>query len=143
MGTSARIGIVHADGSVVSTRLNWDGYPTNVGPILRRAFTTEAQVRALLNLGELSQLGASTDAPAGHTFNTPAAGHCVAYGRDRGEKNTAARANGNVQGFVARAADDGSEYLYLFRDGSWEGASMHHRRGEFMPLDEMIVKFTA
>jgi len=67
--------------------VNWDGYPEHAGATLLKHYATKPAILKLLKLGHLSTLHASTNKPRNHTFERPVAGHCVAYGRDRGQSN--------------------------------------------------------
>lgn len=94
---NAVIGIRDGD-SVLFTTLHNDGGIDDAGLILWRWYSDEDQVRGLLSLGNLSVLRPlSCPRPyrAGlepHCFDTPQAGVCVAYGRDRGERRQGAQA---------------------------------------------------
>ena len=122
MGTRSTIAIENADGTVTGIYCHWDGYLSNNGRILQKFYTTEAQVRELIALGDLSSLGANIGEQ--HDFNTAdtaetlAETRCTAYGRDRGEKDVAARTAHNWRQFIA---EDGQEYDYLFQPstGTW------------------------
>lgn len=89
MGTRSQIGILEPDGSVTSIYCHWDGYVEHHGPILRDHYKTEEKVRALMALGDISVLGAEIGEK--HDFDHAPEGVCNAYGRDRGENDTAAR----------------------------------------------------
>jgi hypothetical protein len=72
MSTRSTIGIREKGGAEKRVYCHFDGYLSNNGRILLMHFDSEAKVRELLSLGDLSALGASIDGS-------------VAYSRDRGE----------------------------------------------------------
>lgn len=117
MATRGNIGLLRSNGSVRRIYTHWDSYPAHHGPILLKNFDTVEKVNALLDLGDLSILDESIEKPEGHTFDTPVDGHCIAYGRDRGEEGTAARELTSK----ADAVKGMEEYLYLFdeKKGKW------------------------
>jgi hypothetical protein len=122
MGTRSTISIQNEDGTVTGIYVHWDGYLSNNGRILQEFYTTEAQVRELIALGDLSSLGANIgerhDFNAADTATTLAETRCTAYGRDRGETGIEARTAHNWRQFIA---ENGQEYDYLFTPGTgWE-----------------------
>lgn len=89
MSCHSTIALKTGYGSCLAIRCHYDGYPAHHGPILMSAYDTEEKVRALLALGDLSVLGPELGEK--HDFrdqNHPT--WCLAYGRDRGERNTEA-----------------------------------------------------
>ena len=113
MSTRARVGIVNADKTVTSIYTHHDGYISHHGPILLEHYDTEAEVRKLLALGDLSRL--TGDLGDTHNFDTSYHTHpdwCCAYGRDRGSESKAH--TGELIDFP------GEEYNYLFRNNKWE-----------------------
>lgn len=113
MGTRSTIGLEYPDGTVRRIYCHWDGYPDNNGKILVEHYTTPEKISALLDLGDLSSLGAEIGEK--HDFDARPDGQCTAYGRDRGEDDTEARFFEDSSAFF-RA---GQEYDYLFRNGEW------------------------
>ena len=112
MGTRSTIAIENADGTVTGIYCHWDGYLSHNGRILPENYTTEAAVRELIALGDLSSLGETVGAKT--DFSNPADGQCVAYGRDRGETGVDAKTCDN---WDALLADFGQEFDYLFTPG--------------------------
>lgn len=126
MATRSRIGIMNDDGSVLSIYCHWDGYLSNNGKILLTHYQDEKKIRELMALGDISSLGAEIGVE--HPFKPPSYnspeleeyekkyGHmCVAYNRDRGENNTAAKLSRDVAGFTMLS----EEFNYLFAEGQW------------------------
>ena len=118
MGTRSTIAIQNEDGTVTGIYCHWDGYLSHNGRILQEFYTTEAQVRELLALGDLSSLGANIgerhDFNAADTATTLAETVCTAYGRDRGETDVEARVFNSHADLIENA---GQEYDYLFVPG--------------------------
>jgi hypothetical protein len=113
MGTRSTIAIANTDGTVTGIYCHWDGYLSNNGRILQENYTTEEQVRELIQLGDLSSLGETIGTM--HDFNAAPRNECNAYGRDRGEKNIDAR---TCDSWSALINDFGQEYDYLFVPGT-------------------------
>jgi len=73
------------------------------------------KIDQLMNLGALSSL--RPEIGEKQNFDRPTnKDWCVAYGRDRGEEDVAARTYPNVQAWL----DNGEEYNYL-----WDGSEWH------------------
>ena len=117
MGTRSTIAIQNEDGTVTGIYCHWDGYISHNGTILKDHYTNEAKVRELIALGDISSLGARIG--TAHDFDNCPTGETNAYGRDRGEPNTAARTYDNWTRFINT---EGQEYDYLFQPstGKWQ-----------------------
>ena len=109
MGTRSTIAIQNEDGTVTGIYCHWDGYLSHNGQILAENYTTEAAVRELIALGDLSSLGETVGVKT--DFSNPADGQCVAYGRDRGETGVEARVFNSHADLIENA---GQEFDYLF-----------------------------
>lgn len=97
---------------------HWDGYPAHQMPILSEHFNTPEKIKALMDLGNLSILGADTETP--NPFNGPRIdGACMAYGRDRGDENTGAMTWSHLQEVKRMARDCGAEFIYFGDFGQW------------------------
>lgn len=116
MSTRANVGILNADGTVTAIYTHFDGYLSHHGPILKDHYTTEAKIRTLIGLGDLSSLtslvGKKHDFESGEPLHKS---WCNAYGRDRGEKNTQARTYASVDEYASKCEN----IPYLFREGKW------------------------
>lgn len=142
MSTHSNIGIINADGSVLTIYCHSDGYPSGVGKILREHYNTEDAVRTLLSLGDLSVLGTvigekhdfDWGGEYGFDWDKRRADHrykmCLAYGRDRGEEGTEAQKHDTVKDACDFCDND---YAYLFNPAKkrW---SFRSGRGPFRPL---------
>ena len=137
MGTRSSIAIENADGTVTGIYVHWDGYLSHNGRILQENYTTEAAVRELIALGDLSSLNKNPNPPVGaeHTFVNSYPDVCVAYGRDRGESNVEAQTLCSRRAFF-RAYEQ--EYNYLFVDGKWL-VSTGGEYQEYQTLAEMTA----
>ena len=112
MGTRSTIAIQNADGTVTGIYCHWDGYLSHNGQILQDHYTDEAKVRELIALGDISSLGETIGVKT--DFDNGAKGQCLAYGRDRGEKNVDAATFASHAELVENY---GQEYDYLFTPG--------------------------
>ena len=119
MGTRSNIGIVNTDKSITSIYCHWDGYPEYVGKILLNHYITSDRVNKLMQLGDLSSLGEDMYPTESHTFDNPQKGVCVAYGRDRGERNVDSVICEDLGQYEDLGGDTGTNYQYLFEDNKW------------------------
>lgn len=120
MSTRSRIAIQNNDGTFTSIYCHYDSYPSNNGKILLEHYTDESKVRALMELGSISILG--TEIGDKHDFDTHTSSKrtdCLAYGRDRGEKDTKAITSKTRATLTTLARNCGGEFLYLFANGAW------------------------
>ena len=114
MATRSRIGIADPQGNITSIYCHFDGYPSHVGRLLQTTYNTEGDAREIVSLGDLSCLDERLhpDADSPHSFQDRVPGITLAYGRDRGEENTAP---------VTHTDDNwpscGAEYHYLWMRG--------------------------
>lgn len=118
MSTRSDIIVKLADGSWRRIYCHWDGYLEHNGAILAAFYNTAPKAIELTNEGDLSVLGYHTTAPDGHCYQTPAKGHCVYYGRDRGEKNTLGVEGPSLEA-VWPSAESWTEYVYVWDGDRW------------------------
>jgi len=115
MATRSTIAIQNDDGTVTGIYCHWDGYLSYNGRILKENYNTEAKVRELIALGQLSALGETIGEKV--DFNNAPDGQCIAYGRDRGEIDSDAETFNTWTALLNRS---GQEYNYLFvPDEGW------------------------
>lgn len=134
MGTRSTIAIENANGTVTGIYCHWDGYTSNNGRILQENYTTEAAVRELIALGDLSSLGETVGTK--HDFNNAPRSECNAYGRDRGEKDVEAKTYTSHDDLVQQV---GQEYDYLFTPGAgWTVRYFSGWDNAVQPLAEAI-----
>ena len=113
MGTRSSISVQHTDGSISEVYCHWDGYVEHNGKLLVTHYNTQERAEALVALGDISALNKSIECPAGHSFNTPAEGCTIFYGRDRGEGGTQAKKYKNAKAWL----------VFLIADYIWDSAA--------------------
>lgn len=126
MSTRSIIALQYADGAATSIYVHCDGYPEGVGACLTEHYSTRDKVRALLALGDLSvlyeRLAPAPGEAHNFAFGKRAPGVCVAYGRDRGDKDCAAQDCPSELLMRANNLGPGGwiEYVYVFTTaGAW------------------------
>jgi hypothetical protein len=97
MATRSLVGIRNEDGTMTLIYVHHDGYPSGVGAALYQHYTTEPQVRALMNSGDHSTL-------------------------DRAEPWEGAYGDGSDAVTTPDWPDSGQEWVYLWSGGEWFGA---------------------
>lgn len=109
MATRSMIGKLNDNGTVTAIYCHWDGYLEHNGKLLVENYTDSNKIDKLMELGDLSSLG-----------DEIGEGKCVAYGRDRGEKNTKATVY-NLADYSTSGAgiSRGVDYMYLFDGKQW------------------------
>ena len=119
MATRSRIAIKTED-KILSVYCHWDGYPEGVGATLKTHYQDPAKIQSLMDLGSLSVLGSEIgerqDFDNRETRNEE---WCLAYGRDRGEKDTSAKEWESIDALVNNVKSSDQEYLYL-HDNGWK-----------------------
>ena len=131
MATRSTIAIQNADGTVTGIYCHWDGYLSYNGRILKENYNTEAKVRELIALGQLSALGETIGEKV--DFNNAPDGQCIAYGRDRGEIDSYAETFNTWTDLLNLS---GQEYNYLFvPDEGWR-VEYYGRMGDL--AEEMV-----
>ena len=140
MSTNSRIGYIE-NGKTKSIYCHWDGYIDHNGLILYTYYTTLEEVKALVELGDLSVLGKrlgekvdfnkmSTDVKYRERYD----GQCVAYHRDRGEEYSVSE-----MGLTELEGDQ--EYNYAFIKGEWYVAC-NRNNYHFEPLEFYLTEST-
>lgn len=135
MGTRSLIGVMHGD-NCKFVYCHWDGYLDHNGRILQEHYDS-AKANHLVSLGDISSLRPNIVIPDGvdHTFENPADGITIFYGRDRGETGTEFRSVNNFDAFLKQVSDSCAEYYYIMRDGVWYcGAVYGPLKYKLMPL---------
>ena len=122
MSTRSNIGMVSKTGKTAFLiYCHYDGYPSVNGKILLEHYQDETKVKQLIQLGDLSCLGAEIGKK--HNFDEcprPAEHEnwTISYGRDRGEKRVRPRrySKSDLLSWKELCQE---EYLYLWMDGAW------------------------
>jgi hypothetical protein len=131
MATRSTIAIQNDDGTVTGIYCHWDGYLNYNNHILKENYNTEAKVRELIALGQLSALGETIGEKV--DFNNAPDGQCIAYGRDRGEIDSDAETFNTWTDLLNLS---GQEYNYLFvPDEGWR-VEYYGRMGDL--AEEMV-----
>lgn len=112
MATRSYIGKRLPNGDIKAIYCHWDGYPEHNGRILAQHYRDDAKIDKLLKLGALSILGEEIGRK--HDFNKPKKGWCVAYARDRGERNVSSTIINDV-----RELTDMVDFVYIWEMGAW------------------------
>jgi hypothetical protein len=100
------------DHSIRGIYCHFDGDMTGVGQTLEDHYTTEAQVDALLALGDISELGVNVDTT-------------VAYHRVRGEDFNSNMTYSSLVEMEANVGTDlGAQYAYVWMVDCWEAISL-------------------
>lgn len=123
MATRSNIAMKNIDGTIRSVYCHWDGYPAHNGEMLRRYYTTNDKVKALVDLGSISALREEVGEkhPFDRNYDEPELAltdnWTLAYHRDRGEDwaHTAPQTFDNAVDYV----DNGEEYMYLWDGENW------------------------
>ena len=116
MATRSNIGILNEDGTVDYIYCHFDGYLKWNGRILNEHYDSEAAVRDLIALGDLSSL--APELGEKQEFNKPSRReYCLAYGRDKGESNTEARKCSYVD--YTREYFEAFIYLFTPKSNEW------------------------
>ena len=118
MSTRSNIAIQLKDDKVKFIYCHFDGYLEHNGAILVEHYNTREKVEELLKLGHLSSLKAkiNPDPLRPHDFRNSQEDVCVAYSRDRGDKQQNARETTLNEMFE----NDWIEYFYIFTlDNKW------------------------
>ena len=140
MGT--RSTIAYKEGNKIrSVYCHWDGYLSHNGYILQNFYQEARKIGQLIELGDISSLGAQLGAvPINSVLNvTTADTVCTFYGRDRGEHGVEAREFDTVQDWLAHY--DWSEYAYLWLNGEWlvwQGERDAEEQPVFKRLEDLL-----
>lgn len=118
--------IAKTDTGYAGIYCHYDGYFDGVGLTLWKHYRDPATVAALIALGDLSSLGEKVAPDGPHSFDDPQEGVTVAYGRDRGEAETAAFAAPTLAEVEKYFSNAHNGYVYVFDGKDWHmnGAPM-------------------
>lgn len=140
MSTRSAIIAQCLDGTWKSIYCHFDGYLDGVGRTLQEFYRDKATVMKLMDLGDVSSLDASLECPPGHSYETPAAGHTVFYGRDRGEEGTGCDTDSSLLGVWPRR-ELGVDYVYVWRwSVGWYVTRPGRSPEDLVPLAEVLQR---
>lgn len=111
---------------------DFDGYPEGVGKTLVLNYNSQELAEKLVSFGDISSIDDSCDAPAGHSYDKPVKGHCVYYGRDRGETD--------VDMQVTNTPRFEEEFCYVWDGSDWYVSGYDHSNvllGELLGIEVM------
>ena len=118
MATRSRIGVMMDDNTIKQVYCHWDGYVEGVGLTLIENYDSIELAKELINLGDISSLGRVIVTNEPHSFDNPAKGVTVFYGRDRGDAGTQP-AFVAMDEWLSVEFSSCIDYYYLYNDGQW------------------------
>jgi hypothetical protein len=135
---------MHGD-NCKSVYCHWDGYLEHNGKLLLEHYDS-AKANYLVALGDLSSLRPNVFVPEGveHSFEKPAEGITIFYGRDRGETSIDWQVAQNFDAFLEQCDACCAEYYYIMRDGEWFVGTTYESDarfgGKLVPLAEALAE---
>jgi len=140
MGTRSTIALEFADGTVQQVYCHWDGYLDHNGKILQEHYSDPFKLRQLIDLGDMSSLGANIGNQ--HAFDKAAEGECTFYGRDRKESGVSAKKFKDFEDYKKNHQYE--EYEYILRAcGDKAVWFVADHSSTYVPLVEALAKETA
>ena len=139
MATRSNIAYQTAEGKIRSVYCHWDGYPAHNGEMLRRYYTDQAKVEALIELGSLSSLRPEIGEQQDFDDRSSQKDDwCLAYHRDRGE-DLHIQEYDDIPSWIA----DMEEYAYLYTANGWVVNDHGATQGGFPVFDYVEDVVTA
>jgi hypothetical protein len=135
---------MHGD-NCKSVYCHWDGYLEHNGATLLNHYDS-AKANHLVALGDLSSLCKNIEIPDGveHSFEKPADGITIFYGRDRGETGCEFQTDNSFEKFFERVDGCCAEWYYIMQDGVWYVGNIYDRDPRFykklVPLAEAFAE---
>jgi hypothetical protein len=130
---STNAGIALRSGETFQTiYCHWDGYPSNMLPILREHYNSTELAAKLISYGDASYIAAKLepDPSRPHTFESFQSQEdvCLFYHRDRGDSWHQCQPSCYTgRELFSQPAFD---YIYIFEDGQWNAYDTKQRRIE-------------
>ena len=140
MGTRSTIALEFADGTVEQVYCHWDGYLAHNGVILQKHYSDPFKLRELIDLGDMSSLGANIGNQ--HAFDKAAEGECTFYGRDRKESGVSAKKFKDFADYIENHQYEEFEYILRACGDKAVWFVCDHGR-DYVPLLEALAKETA
>jgi hypothetical protein len=136
MSTRGSIARQNVDGSITAIYVHFDSYLAGVGHTLVNHYQDPIKIEQLMQLGDLSSLGADIGALRTSDRDSRYRYWCTAYGRDRGETGCEAKHYVNVSSWLDEL---GQEYNYLWDGAEWlvECSLTKH---EFRSVTQMLLE---
>jgi hypothetical protein len=150
MGTRSTIALEFADGTVQQVYCHWDGYLDHNGRILQEHYSDPFKLRKLIDLGDMSSLGAQIGeqhpfSPFGSKEDEALYEHakdmsyCTFYGRDRNEKGVGAKKFKDFEDYKKNHQYE--EYEYILRACGDKAVWFVTDHGkDFVPLAEALFE---
>lgn len=120
MATRSLIGKLNPDNTVTYIYCHFDGYPSGVGKTLTEHYFSPIKIDQLLGLGDLSVLGSELGEQQDFNTYSSESGWCLAYGRDRGERNTEAKTIDMDEYLNEDLHGEDFKYLYFESENEWD-----------------------
>lgn len=95
-----------------------DGYVSGVGKILVDHYASAEKTRALISLGDISNLGAEIGSK--HDFDCCPSNETNFYGRDRGNDECEYIMDSSVKEFLTNMSDGRYNFVYLLTKDGWQ-----------------------
>lgn len=134
MATRSTIAMLDDNGHVRTVYCHWDGYPSNNGRILVEHYTNPVKITRLLELGDLSSLGAELGEQ--HDFDSRTSDSwCKFYGRDRGETGVSSVSFSTLDEAVMKT---GNDYFYFFDQEENEWMVTSYEFENFIPVKDAL-----
>lgn len=142
MATRSTISIVDVKGSKGQGRQiysHWDGYLSGVGKTLLEHYSDADKIKKLIDLGSISSLREEVEIPKDvkHDFDKPQENITVAYGRDRGEKDT--QANEFKGGKPDTKHSEEFDYLFVESEKQWYVRVNYSSNPKFVKLTQKKI----
>ena len=112
MSTHSRVGYTHANGTISSIYIHFDGYYEEVGRTLLEHYNSLERAEEIVALGDASTLDVTLE-------------KSVFYSRDHGETGVEAELSKNLDEFYQDCRDSAASFAYLWLDGGWKTGLNH------------------
>lgn len=111
-----------------------DGYYEHTGYILNKYYNTKKKVDDLIALGDLSSIDRKlTPTTDWHSFDRREPEVCVAYGRDRHEKDVGPHHCTVIDPYCTVMEPYAEAYMYLYKNNEW-----YTYTGKWTKLSEVL-----
>ena len=138
MSTRCTIAILNENGTVNQIYCHHDGYFSYVGKILLECYDTPDKINALMELGDLSSLGKTTEhRPEDWKEYYVGTDRCMTY-RDRGDSGEFCNGSKYPSLDYYLKNGDVQEYNYLYKDGTWYYFCEHYGDNEWLVLTKEV-----